>query len=471
MYDLIIIGSGPVGETIAFRVAAAGLRVAVVEHELVGGDCHYYACMPSKALIRSGNALRSAQHVDGASQAVTSPIGVEQVLKRRNRIVDNWVDDKVTRGLTSAGIDVIRGEPQFTGKKSLKVVSKDGQSQDFTAKHAVVVATGSDAMIPDIEGIDEVKPWNNRQATSAQKPPKSLLIIGGGAVACEMATAWSTLGSKVTLTTRDKLLNKFEPFAGELVGDSLSNLCVDLRLGIVPVSAIRSNDTVTVTFNDGSTASAAEILIATGRSPRTDLGFESVGFPSGEWLQVDDTLLVKRDTNSADPWLYALGDANNRVLLQHQGKYQARVASNAIIARAKGIPLDTRPWGKHVATADIASVPQVVFTDPEVASVGLTEAAAIAKGYQVKAVEWEIGKVVGAFLHADGYKGRAKAVVDEDRRVLVGMTYVGSDVADLLQAATVAIVGEVPLERLWHAVPPFPTISEIWLDILRLYDM
>ena len=365
----------------------------------------------------------------------------------------------------------MRGEPEFTGKKTLKVVSKDGRSQQLTAKHAVVVATGSDAMIPDIIGIDEVRPWNNREATSAQQPPKSLLIIGGGPVACEMATAWSTLDSKVTLAARDKLLSKFEPFAGELVGEALVELGVDLRFGITPVSAVRTSDKVTVTFDDGSTVSAAEFLIATGRSPRTNLNFESVGFPSGEWLDVDDTLLVMRDTNKVDPWLYALGDANNRAILQHQGKYQARVAANAIIARAKGLPLETSPWGKHVATADTASVPQVVFTDPEVATVGLTEAAARKRGFRVKTVEHDLGKVVGAFLHADGYKGRAKAVIDEDRRVLLGMTFVGSDVADLLQAATVAIVAEVPLERMWHAVPPLPTMSEIWLDIFRLFGM
>ena len=244
-YDLIVIGSGPVGQTAAHRVAAAGLKVAVVEHELVGGDCHYYACVPSKALLRSGHALRSAQHVTGAQQAITSPIDVDQVLKRRNRVVDNWIDEPEVNGLNSLGIDVLRGGAQFTGIKALNVVSSDGTSRHVKANHAVIVATGSDAFFPDIKGINDVMAWNNREATSAQNAPESLVIVGGGAVGCEMATAWATLGSKVTLATREKLLGNLEPFAGELVGDGLKELGVDIRLGVSPISVVRSADGVT----------------------------------------------------------------------------------------------------------------------------------------------------------------------------------------------------------------------------------
>ena len=355
----------------------SSLPLALVEHQLAGRDRHYYACVPSKALLRSGHALCSAQHVDGAAQAVTSKIGVEQVLKRRNRIVDNWIDDRASKEMMDVGIDIIRGKPAFAGKRKLSVISSNG----------------GDAMIPDIEGIDNVKPWNNREATGAQQPPQSLLLLGGGAVGCEMATAWITLGSKVTPAARDKLLGKFEPFVGGLVGESLVKL-VDVRLEVIPISAVKSDGKVTVSFDDGSIVSAAEFLIATGRSPRTDLNFESIGFPSGDWLHVDDTVLVKADTNTSDPWLYALGDANNRAILQHQGKYQARVAANAINARAKGGTLDTRPWGKHTATADTASVPQVIFADPGVATVGLTESVARERGYRVTAIEYDLGKVV-----------------------------------------------------------------------------
>ena len=220
-----------------------------------------------------------------------------------------------------------------------------------------------------------------------------------------------------------------------------------------------------------SIISAAEILLATGRVPRSNIALEAIGLSSGDWLHVDETPFVKHETNQTDPWLYATGDFNGRAILQHQGKYQSRIAADTIMARPKGLKLETRSWGRHVATADNQSVPQVVFTDPEVATVGLTETAAIDRGYRVKVVEYELGKVAGAFLHADRYRGRAKTVVDEEQKVLLGMTFVGSDVVDLLQAATIAIVGEVPLERLWHAVPSFPTVSEIWVYLLEVYGM
>ena len=467
-YDVIVIGAGPVGENVADRAVQGGLKVAIVENELVGGECSYWACMPSKALLRSGIALRAAQHVAGAAQAVTSSIGVQEVLNRRNYIVGEWSDKSQVSWLDSAGIDLLRGRGEITGVKAVKVVANDGTAKNFTAKHAVVISTGSDPMIPDIKGIHDVSPWTSRNATSAQKVPESLIIIGGGVVACEMATAWSTLGSKVILASRSGLLRGVEPFAGELVAESLKSLGVEIRLRVSPVSVTRSGD-VKVEFDDKSTISAAEILIATGRIPRTkNIGLETIGLHDG-WLPVDETLLVRHETNKDDPWLYATGDVNHRALLTHQGKYQGRAAGDVITARAKGIKLSKEPWGWHVATADVQSVPQVIFTDPEVAAVGLTEAAARKKGFKVRAVEYKIGNVAGAFLHADVYKGKAKAVVDEDRKVLLGLTFVGPDVAELLQAATIAVVGEVPLQRLWHAVPAYPTISEIWLRLLETY--
>jgi pyruvate/2-oxoglutarate dehydrogenase complex dihydrolipoamide dehydrogenase (E3) component len=358
-YDVIVIGAGPVGENVADRAVQGGLKVAIVESELVGGECNYWACMPSKALLRSGIAMRAAQHVSGAAQAVTSGIGVSEVLKRRNYIVSDWSDKAAVGWLNSSGIELLRGRGEITGVKAVKVVSNDGTAKEYTANHAVVISTGSDAMIPDIKGIKDVSPWTSREATSAQKAPESLVIIGGGVVACEMATAWSTLGSKVTLTSRGKLLNNVEPFAGEMVGDALKDLGVDIRIGISPVSVTRSGD-VTVEFNDNSTITASEILIATGRTPRTtNIGLETIGIQAG-WIPVDETLLVKHDTNQ-HPWLYATGDVNHRALVTHQGKYQGRAAGDVIVARAKNLPMSTQPWGKHVATADIQSVPQAIL--------------------------------------------------------------------------------------------------------------
>jgi pyruvate/2-oxoglutarate dehydrogenase complex dihydrolipoamide dehydrogenase (E3) component len=208
---------------------------------------------------------------------------------------------------------------------------------------------------------------------------------------------------------------------------------------------------------------AEEVLVAVGRTPRTaDLGLETLGLTPGHWLTVDDTMLVK-----GFDWLYAVGDVNHRVLLTHQGKYQARAAGDVIAARALGQPVDDAPWGRHVATADIEAVPQVTFTDPEVASVGLTEAAARKAGYDIRVVDYELGWIAGASAHADHYEGHARAIIDAEHEVLIGVTFVGPDVAEMLQAATIAIVGKVPLKRLWHAVPAYPTLNEVWLRFLE----
>ncbi len=300
--------------------------------------------------------------------------------------------------------------------------------------------------------------------------PTSIVVIGGGVVAAEMATAFASLGSAVTLVARSGLLSGQEPFAGELVGDSLRDMGVDVRLGGSPSRVTRDGDEVTVELSDGSAVTAAEVLVATGRTPRTeDLGLDAVGLEAGAYLDVDDTMLVTGDVNAETPWLYAVGDVNHRALLTHQGKYQARAAGEVIAARATGGTVDDAPWGVHVATADHRAVPQVTFTDPEVASVGLTAKAAEEAGIRTRVVDYDLGSVAGSSLHADGYAGKARMVVDEDRGVIVGVTFVGQDVAELLHSATIAVVGEVPVTRLWHAVPSYPTISEVWLRLLETY--
>jgi dihydrolipoamide dehydrogenase len=239
-----------------------------------------------------------------------------------------------------------------------------------------------------------------------------------------------------------------------------------VRLGVEPSRVDRDDDgAVRVTVGDGTTIRAAEGLVATGRVPRTgDLGLETVDLEPGAWLSVDDTMRVH-----GTDWLYAVGDVNHRALLTHQGKYQARAAGDVIAARARGAAVDDAPWGAHVATADHAAVPQVTFTEPEVASVGLTLAQAEDAGIRARALDYDLSWVAGASTYARDYEGQARAVVDEDRGVLVGATFVGPDVAELLHAATIAVVGEVPIARLWHAVPSYPTLSEVWLRWLEAY--
>ena len=288
-------------------------------------------------------------------------------------------------------------------------------------------------------------------------------MLGGGVVGAEMATAYAGFGTDVTVIARSSLLNGVEPFASERVTEALRAMGASVRTGAEVVAARRTDVGAELELSDGSRVAAEQVLVATGRIPRTgDLGLEAIGLEPDSWLETDDTLRV-----DGFDWLYAVGDVNHRALLTHQGKYQARAAGDVIAARAHGATVDDAPWGVHAATADHDAVPQVTFTDPEVASVGLTAAAAEKAGRTVRVIDYDLGWIAGASTHSDDYQGAARAVIDTDRGVLVGATFVGPDVAELLHAATIAIVGEVPVDRLWHAVPSYPTISEVWLRFLE----
>ncbi|GHF31673.1 dihydrolipoamide dehydrogenase [Amycolatopsis bartoniae] len=472
-YDVVVIGAGPVGENVADRLVQGGLTAAIVERELVGGECSYWACMPTKALLRSGAALRAARQVPGAREAVTGDLDVAAVLRRRDSFASNWQDDGQVSWLESVGVPLYRGHGRIGADRVVEVTAADGTTTTLTARYAVVVATGSGALVPDIEGLREAAPWTSRETVAAKEVPARLAIIGGGVVASEMATAFSELGSSVTMLARDGVLHLQEPFVGEQVAESLRDKGVSVRVGAEAGSVKRNDDgTVSLTLTDGEQLDADELLVAIGRTPNTqDLGLETVGLKPGAWLTVDDTMRVLGEDGApvGDGWLYAAGDVNRRVLLTHQGKYQARAVGDVIVARAKGEPADDGPWGRHAATADERAVPQVVFTDPEIASVGLTAAAAEAAGLRTRVVDYDLAATAGSSLHAEGYRGHARMVVDEDRKVIVGFTLVGPDVAEMLHAATIAVVGEVPLDRLWHAVPAFPTVSEVWLRLLEAY--
>ncbi|ANZ18441.1 dihydrolipoyl dehydrogenase family protein [Streptomyces noursei] len=466
-YDVIVLGGGPTGENLADRVHAAGLSAVLVEHELVGGECSYWACMPSKALLRPVTARSEASRVPGLKDAVAGPLDAPAVLAHRDAFASYWKDDGQVRWLDSAGIDLVRGRGRLAGPRRVTV---DG-GRTLIARHAVAVCTGSRPVLPDVPGLAEAKPWTSRDATSSKTVPGRLVIVGGGVVGVEMATAWRALGASVTLLVRgDGLLPRMEPFVGHLVAESLAEAGVFLRTGteVREVRREAPGGPVTVVLGPGDEIVADELLIATGRAPRTeDLGLETVGLTPGGWLEVDDTL---RATGVPGGWLYGAGDVNHRALLTHQGKYQARIAGAAIAARARGVPiLESDRWGAHSASADRHAVPQVVFSDPEAAAVGLSAAEAERAGHRIRVVDHDLGAVAGASLYADGYRGRARMVVDLDREVLLGVTFVGPGVGELLHSATVAVAAEVPVERLWHAVPAYPTISEIWLRLLETY--
>ncbi|MGY6020057.1 dihydrolipoyl dehydrogenase family protein [Streptomyces spinosirectus] len=466
-YDVVVLGAGPVGENVADRTRAAGLSTAVVESELVGGECSYWACIPSKALLRPVIARADARRVPGLRQSVQGPLDAAAVLAHRNYYTSDWHDEGAAGWLDGIGADLHRGHGRLDGPRTVTVTGADGSRKVLTARHAVAVCTGTDAVLPDLPGLADVKPWTSREATSAQEVPGRLVVVGGGVVATEMATAWQALGSQVTLLVRGKgLLNRMEPFAGELVAEALTEAGTDVRTGTSVQSVTRENGTVVVVTDQGDRIEADEILFATGRKPRTgDIGLDTVGLEPGSWLPVDDSLRV-----SGKDWLYACGDVNHRALLTHQGKYQARIAGAAIAARASGVPiLESDPWGAHAATADHHAVPQVVFTDPEAAAVGLSLAEAEQAGHRVRAVDVDISSAAGAGLYADGYRGRARMIVDLNEEILRGVTFVGPGVGELIHSATIAVAGQVPISRLWHAVPSFPTISEVWLRLLESY--
>ena len=452
-FDVVVIGAGAVGENVADYAHRTGLSTVLVESELVGGECSYWACMPSKALLRTADAVGAARRLPG----VTAEFDVESVLKRRDSITHGWDDTSQVEWAEGAGIPVVRGRARLVGERVVEV----GEEQ-FRARHAVVVATGSRPVRPPIPGLDSVRTWTSRDATSAHAVPRRLGVLGGGVVGCELAQAWRRLGSEVVLLVRGpRLLPSAEPVAQELVAAALRREGVDVRLGTGLDSVAPDGDAIALHVG-AETLVVDELLVATGRRPNVDdLGLETVGLDGPP--SVDDTGLVQ---GVGGEWLYAAGDVTGRAPLTHQGKYDARIVGAAIGVRAAGGPVDTAPWGEHVATADHAAVPQVVFTDPEVASVGLTEAKACDAGLRIRVVDLPIA-VAGSTIIADNYDGAARMVVDDDRQVIVGMTFVGQDTAELLHAATIAVVGEVPLARLWHAVPAYPTMSEVWLRLLE----
>ncbi len=463
--DVIVVGAGPAGEVAAGRVRDRGLTCLIVEKHLVGGECSFYACSPSKALLRPIHATHASNRVRGSEGAhvVTS-----EVLARRDSWINNLDDSGMLPWLEARDIALVRGAATLTGERTVEV---DGRS--FTARHAVILATGSEPLVPPIPGLREAVPWTNREATTSKVLPRRLAVLGGGVVACEMAQVYQALGSQVSvIELEDRLLARYEPFAGEMVAESLLAQGVEVHLGHQATAVSREPDRgiVTVTLDDGTEVVADELLVAIGRSPATGgLGLEAVGAETygPGYVRVSPTMEVQ-GLGEGTPWLYCVGDLNGISLLTHMGKYQARAAVDLLAARAKGEADGLRSM---VPDATDAGSPGVIFTDPEVASTGLTAAQAKDRGLRVRVVDVPMDAAAGSGLQADGYQGRARMVVDEDARVIVGVTFVGQDTAELVHTATVAVVGKVPLDTLWHAIPSFPTMSEIWLRLLEEYGL
>jgi pyruvate/2-oxoglutarate dehydrogenase complex dihydrolipoamide dehydrogenase (E3) component len=456
-FDVVVLGAGPGGEVCAGRLAKAGVTVALVEQDLVGGECSFYACMPSKALLRPAQVIAEARRVRGAAEAIGGEIDVRAVLDRRDEIIHGLDDSGQLPWLEEQGIALVRGHGQLVGERGVRV------GEDLLrARMAVVLAPGTAAAIPPIPGLEQADTWTNRQATTAETIPSSLLVLGGGVVGVEMADAYASLGAQVTLVEAlPRVIAGEEEFASELIREALEGLGVQLVLG-VKATAVRREPSadgrrgpVTLELEDDRSFSGEELLVAAGRRPHTDtLGLESLGLEPGGFVDVEDTMQVPDHG-----WLYVIGDANGRVLLTHMAKYQARIAAEHILGRST--PL----------LSDGQLSPRVIFTEPQVGAVGHTLSSALESGLTARAVEVATGGNAGSSYIGHGAPGTSRIVVDEDRKVIVGATFTGVEIAESLHAATIAVVGEIPLDRLWHAVPCFPTRSEAWLRLLEEYGL
>ncbi len=436
--DVVVVGLGPGGEALAARLAKAGLDVVAVEAELVGGECPYWGCIPSKMFIRAANALAEARRIDGlAGHAEVTPDFAPVARRIREEATDDWNDAVAADRLADAGIRLVRGHGRLAGERTVEVTTSDGVER-IVASRGVVLNTGTTATVPPIDGLAGTPFWTNREALKATEAPESLAVIGGGAIGLELAQAFSRFGTAVVvLEVAPRILGPEEPEASELLAEVLQAEGLGVHSGISIDGVAHDGDRFHVTCGD-QTFEVEQLLVAAGRTSRIgDIGLDTVGVDaSGRFLEVDD------DQQVADG-LWAIGDMVGRGAFTHVAMYQSERAARAILGEPQE-PYDT-------------SLPRVTFTDPEVGGVGLTEQQARDRGLSVQVKTSSVASSSRGFVHGPGNEGLIKLVVDTDRDVLVGATSVGPTGGETLSGLAVAVRAEVPLSTLRNSIYAYPT--------------
>lgn len=434
--DLIVIGMGIGGEAVAGKVAEAGLQVIGIESDLVGGECPYWGCIPSKMMIRAANLLAEARRIDGvAGKADVSPDWSPVAQRIREQATDDWNDQVAVDRFVDKGGLFIRGRGRITAPKTVEI-----NGRTHTARIGVVVAAGTNPAVPPIPGLDDVAYWTNRDAMQVKDLPESLVVLGSGAIGSELAMVFSRFGVKVTIVEAlDRLVPREEPEVGELLAEVFEAEGIDVHVGAMAGGVAQDGDTIVVTLDNGTELRGEKLLVATGRRTNVEgLGLDTVGVElDSPYIPVDDHMRV------ADG-LWAVGDITGKGLFTHVAAYQAPIAAASIL-------------GEEHTPADYRAMPRVTFTDPEVGSVGLTEEEARDAGLNVQVANQNVAGSARGWLHATGNEGLIKLVVDRDRQVLVGATSVGPHGGEVLAMLTLAVHAETPIDTLRSMIYAYPT--------------